>query len=73
METIMEVKNEKTMCILLSALGLSTPDGYEEKGEVIEIKISRENLMYAMVSSEEEIQYIFGSIPEWQELIALWK
>jgi hypothetical protein len=68
----MVVNNTKTMCVLLSALGLSA-DGYQEVGNKVEIKISREALMYAMVESEEDIQHIFGDTQEWDELTMLWK
>ena len=68
----MVVNNTKTMCVLLSALGFSS-DGYHEIGDKVEILVTKEALMYAMLSTEEDVQQMFGNTAGWQELILLWK
>lgn len=68
----MIIENTKTMTVLLSALGLEENVDYKQNGLMVEIKISKEDLMYLMVSSEADIQHIFGKTNEWLTLRSLW-
>ena len=67
---IMKVNNTQTMQVLLSTL--MTAENFHEEQDKIVIEITREQLMYAMVSSEPDVQHIFGDTQEWDELTMLW-
>lgn len=64
----MVVDNTNTMVVLLSALGFKK-DEYQIQGDKINLNVTTEYLIYAIVSSEQEVQYIYKDTKEWQELI----
>lgn len=69
----MRVKNTKAMCLLLEALEIQKCD-LALKGDWIIIEITRNELAFAINSSDESIQAIYGDSEEWQELNQLiWK
>ena len=63
----MVVNKSKGMIVLLDALRIK-PWDYEILGEKILIKINQQQLSYAIVGSEDEVQHVFGKTPEWLEL-----
>lgn len=69
MENNMEVNNSKTMTVLLSALGFIEDKDYKQAGDKVEIYVSMNDLIYAINSTEEDVQNIFGTSDEWLELI----
>lgn len=69
----MRVKNTKAMCLLLEALEIKSCD-LALKDDWIIIEITRNELAFAINSSDESIQSIYGDSEEWQELNQLiWK
>ena len=55
------------MIVLLDALRIK-PWEYEILGDVIQLKINTQQLVYAIVGSDDEVQHIYGGTDEWQEL-----
>ena len=64
---MMVVTKTKAMIVLLDALRIK-PWEYEILGDVIQLKINQQQLSYAIVGSEADIQHIYGGTPEWEEL-----
>lgn len=69
----MTVNNSKTMTVLLSALGFIENQDYKQVDDKVEINVTMNDLIYAINSTEEDVQYIFGDTQEWDELTLLWK
>lgn len=71
----MTVNNSKTMTVLLSALGFIENQDYKQVDDKVEINVTMNDLIYAINSTEEDVQNIFGTTDEWLELIKLcvWK
>jgi len=66
----MEVNNTKAMQVLLNALNLKFKwDDFDENK--IQILSSKHDLIYSIVSSEDEVQQIYKGSSEWSELIKL--
>lgn len=64
----MILTKSREMQVLLSALRIK-PDEYEILENSINLKINQQQLMYAIVGSDAEVQNIFGYTNEWKELI----
>jgi hypothetical protein len=66
-----EVRNTKAMAVLLDALKLRS---FEWDVNADKIVIHNDNdLRQAILSSEEELQHIYGNTEEWLELVSLFK
>jgi hypothetical protein len=66
----MEVNNTKAMQVLLNALNLKFKwDDFDENK--IQILSSKHDLIYSIVTSEDEVQQIYKGSSEWSELIKL--
>ena len=63
----MEVTNSKEMVMLLNVIGLQL-NTISSDGKKIILGYNQQQLAYAIVGSEYDVQHVFGNTPEWLEL-----
>lgn len=64
---MVKLMNTQTMACLLEALGIRKYQ-WLPKEDGIELNLNAMEIAQAITSSSEEVQYIYGKSPEWQQL-----